>query len=457
MESTNRETINTINNSEENQVYFLKDLYKRNKMNQSYNNFNNINNINNQYFEFQNKKRFNKFTNASSRKINISNNNDISIDKSIKVNKKKYNKTRGNSKNIHKISENSKKKISEQYFGNLENHVYYRKVIKKNNYSIQKARNKSIYSKHNYNFTNNEKEIVKLKKSKREEYQKSIDKINVRKNNYNYKRLKAQKLCAIIIHPTINSNDSEQKNEKVYKDNKLGLKRENTIKKKLNHDHIKKYKTKQLFLERKNDSKIVKNQSFWKEYQTKKNFQKFCNTHLLYDTLYKFLIKKLKIYYFNWFRKVYAYNNILTHQKSKTSSNFKNKDKTVFLYEGNDDFLLRITFIKNDKFILFECLNTKIINNMKEQYSNSYDIKDIFDLYEYPKKIEIINIFKSLIYDGGIKGEFDDNQKEFKLKIIYNKKTNIFILSKKICNDEKFIMINMKKKLRQENRYGIII
>ena len=71
-------------------------------------------------------------------------------------------------------------------------------------------------------------------------------------------------------------------------------------------------------------------------------------------------------------------------------------------------------------------------------YSESYDITDLFDFLECPENKDIMKIFKNLFDNNGIKGEFDNNQNEFKLKIIFKKKTNIFILKKNICNDDNF-------------------
>ena len=90
-------------------------------------------------------------------------------------------------------------------------------------------------------------------------------------------------------------------------------------------------------------------------------------------------------------------------------------------------------------------------------YSESYDIKDLFNFKEYPENKDIIKIFNNLFDNNGIKGEFDNNQNEFKLKIIFNNKTNTFILTKNICNDDDFIRKNIEKKIRQEKDYGIII
>ena len=344
--------------------------------------------------------------------------------------------------NENKINENNNiQKIKNEPFASNKHHLFKSRsgVIQLVKY--QRKSNKYTYN-HDFHDKSskdkirniklgNKKVNIKIKENKDEE-QKHETKY---KNKYENKNNQYEN----------KNNQYENKNNKYENKNNKYENKNNKIK------YINKYKIEKLLSERLKISKIIKIQKFWRGYQGKKNIQQYYAFKSLFNLFKKKLLieiikkkknKLLEIFFYRWIWN--TYNNCLNNEN-------------ILYYEGNNDFLLKFNFIKNNKSIRIECLNTKIINNIKEMYSESYDIKDLFNFKEYPENKDIIKIFNNLFDNNGIKGEFDNNQNEFKLKIIFNNKTNTFILTKNICNDDDFIRKNLEKKIRQEKDYGIII
>ena len=151
-------------------------------------------------------------------------------------------------------------------------------------------------------------------------------------------------------------------------------------------------------------------------------------------------------------KKIYgkSKNKFSTDKKECKS---KNMIKNIsFLYENNEDFLLRLTLKKENR-ISIECLNTKEISKESEMFSNSYKICDILNISKIPSDLDLIEALKKLFDKYPPIGVFNKEQEEFKLKIIYdNNIKNIFILVKKKCEDSEFIKKNIDKKNNQDKK-----
>lgn len=147
--------------------------------------------------------------------------------------------------------------------------------------------------------------------------------------------------------------------------------------------------------------------------------------------------------------------------KENISKNFsikkikKNKEKSInkkinFIYEDNNDFILKFILNKNKKSISIDCLNTKKISKENEMYSNSFDICDILNISEFSEKLDTIKILKDLFNKNPPIGIFNKKPDEFFLKITYeNNIKNTFVLNKKKCKDNEFINKNISKKFKQ--------
>ena len=142
--------------------------------------------------------------------------------------------------------------------------------------------------------------------------------------------------------------------------------------------------------------------------------------------------------------------------KDKKECKGKNTIKSnSFLYEDNEDFLLRFKLdkIKIKKYISIECLNTKKISKESEMFSNTYEIGDILNISEIPPDLDLIEEIKKLIVKYPPSGIFNEEQKEFNLKITYdNNIKNMFILVQNKCKDNEFIKKNIDKKNNQDKK-----
>jgi hypothetical protein len=146
----------------------------------------------------------------------------------------------------------------------------------------------------------------------------------------------------------------------------------------------------------------------------------------------------------------------LSKKKLKDKEECKGKNinnKIYFLYEDNEDFLLRFKLNKIKKHISIECLNTKEISTESEMFSNTYEICDILNISPIPKDLDLIEALKKLLDKYPPSGIFNEEQKEFNLKITYdNNIKNTFILVKNKCEDSKFIKKNIDKKNNQDKK-----
>ena len=134
------------------------------------------------------------------------------------------------------------------------------------------------------------------------------------------------------------------------------------------------------------NNKIIKIQSIWRRYSVqKKMFVEYkLKKELLLKIINKYNKKIIQNYYYKW---VYNIDNISLNDIPYLYK-YVNEENS-FMYEDDKDFLLRISIIKKDKYILFECLNTNVINKEKVIYANFININDLIDNIKSNKKQDI--------------------------------------------------------------------